>query len=132
MKLLTRDTDYAVRALAHIASKKDEVITVSELVRELDIPRPFLRKILQVLSRQGILKSIKGRGGGFKLLLRADEINLVKLIEIFQGPVEVSECLFRKKVCPGTATCKLKGIIDNIKKEVSDELESVTISKLLR
>ncbi|MBU2258562.1 MAG: Rrf2 family transcriptional regulator, partial [Candidatus Omnitrophica bacterium] len=65
MKLITRDTDYALRALCFIAKNKDKVTPAPELVAKLKIPRPFLRKILQSLDKNGLLKSYKGKGGGF-------------------------------------------------------------------
>ena len=67
MKLINRDTDYAVRALSYILRRKDKIVTAAELVRELDMPRPFLRKILQSLNKNGFLKSQRGKGGGFIL-----------------------------------------------------------------
>ena len=66
MKLITRDTDYAVRALCFIGQRQKRLISASELVANLKIPRPFLRKILQTLNREGILNSYKGKGGGFE------------------------------------------------------------------
>ena len=56
MKLITRDTDYAIRALCFIARFKKKIVSVSELVKVLKIPRPFLRKILQTLNKKRILK----------------------------------------------------------------------------
>jgi Rrf2 family protein len=70
MKLINRDTDYAVKALLYITKKKPERISVSELVNVLDIPKPFLRKTLQTLNREGVLNSSKGKVGGFGLALR--------------------------------------------------------------
>ena len=62
MKLITRDTDYAIRALCFIAKEQD-TISVAQLVNRMRMPRSFLRKLLQVLSSKGILVSIKGKGG---------------------------------------------------------------------
>ena len=131
MKLVTRDTDYAVRALCYMAKKGKGVISCVELVKELRIPRPFLRKILQELGKRGIIRSHKGVGGGFSLSLPAGEIRLIDLMEIFQGPVEFNKCLFKKTLCPNRATCPLKKKIDNIGKRVEAELESITIGSLL-
>ena len=98
MKLLSRNTDYAVRALCYIANEKKRIVSVTELVKALKIPRPFLRKILQTLNREGILESHKGVGGGFKLARRSGSINLVELIEAFQGPFKANECFFKKSL----------------------------------
>ena len=132
MKLITRDTDYALRALCFIIGRKDRIVSVTELVKELKIPRPFLRKILQRLNKKGILKSYRGQGGGFILAKPADKIFLVNLIEIFQGGLRLSECLFKKVLCPNIKTCILRKKIGNIEKYVIKELRSITISSLLR
>ncbi|HLD82875.1 MAG TPA: Rrf2 family transcriptional regulator [Candidatus Omnitrophota bacterium] len=131
MKLITRETDYAVRALAYIAGQKKEVVPVSELVKELTIPRAFLRKLLQILNRKGILKSYKGNGGGFALAKRAREIFLVDLIKIFQGPLQVSECLFKRDICPDISTCLLKNKLGRIERRVVSELKSINLASLL-
>jgi len=130
-KLINRDTDYAVRALCLMSKEKERVVSVPEFVKRLKIPRPFLRKILQALNREGILVSRKGAGGGFKLALAPGRIFLKDLIEIFQGPLKLNECLFKKRICPERNICVLKRKIDSIERRVISELKSVTISSLL-
>jgi len=131
MKLITRDTDYAVRALTYIANHKDKTISVSELVEVLRIPRPFLRKILQILNKKRILKSLKGQGGGFNLALAPDKIFIADLMEIFQGPLKINECIFKKRICPGRNLCILKMKIDAIEDYVIKQLRSITLEALL-
>ncbi len=131
VKLITRDTDYAVRALSYMAGTKRQMVSVPDLVKELKVPRPFLRKILQILNKKGVLRSSKGKGGGFTLAVAPKKIFLVDLIEIFQGPLKLNECIFKKRACPNTTTCRLKSKIDAVEKHVVSELESVTIASLL-
>jgi Rrf2 family protein len=132
MKLITRNTDYAIRALCSMAACGDKkIFSVSDLTKELGIPRPFLRKILQSLNKKGILKSYKGTGGGFLLALAADEIFLVDLIEVFQGPFKLNECILKKRFCSDIRTCMLRKKIESIEKYVVSELNSVTIASLL-
>ncbi len=132
MKLLTRDTDYAVRALTCIASSRDGMFTVSSLSEELDMPRPFLRKILQVLNKKGLLKSYKGRSGGFSLVVDPGKINIVNIIEIFQGRFTLNEHLFKGRTCPRVRTCYLKKKLDNIEKDLVKKLQSITIKSLVK
>ncbi len=132
MKLITRDTDYAVRALAFIATHKNEIISVKRLAGKLKIPRPFLRKILQILNKKGLLKSYKGQGGGFMLAQSINRIFLLDLIEIFQGPIKVDECIFKKRICPNIKTCKLKKRLDSIQRYVISELRNITLASLLK
>jgi hypothetical protein len=74
MKLINRDTDYALRAMSFIVKYNKKIVSVAELVKSLKIPQPFLRKILQKLNKQGILKSYKGKDGGFLLAKPANKI----------------------------------------------------------
>jgi Rrf2 family protein len=130
MKLITRDTDYAIRALVSITDNKSERTSVSQLVKELKIPRPFLRKILQVLNKKGILASFKGPSGGFSLSVPADKISLLDLMEIFQGPLRLNECMFKKRVCPNRDFCQLRAKILGLEKYVFLKLKSTHISSL--
>ncbi|MGD9015370.1 MAG: Rrf2 family transcriptional regulator [Candidatus Omnitrophota bacterium] len=132
MKLITRDTDYAIRALLFIAKEKQEIVSVSRLVKSLEIPRPFLRKILQRLNKKGLLNSYKGQGGGFSLRVAADRIFLLDLIEIFQGRMKLNECVFKKRICPNIKTCKLKKKIDSIQRYIISELGGITLTSLFK
>jgi Rrf2 family protein len=131
MKLITRDTDYAIRALCFIIKRGKERSSAADMVRELKIPRPFLRKILQTLTQKGILKSYKGQGGGFLLIPKYRNVGLMDLIRIFQGPFVLNECFFKKTACPNKSHCALRSRIENIEKKVLLELNSITIVSLL-
>ena len=130
MKLITRDTDYAIRALNYIVCNEGRVVSITELVRELETPKPFLRKILQLLGINGILKSYKGKNGGFVLAREPDKIFLVELMQIFQGPFRISECTFKKKSCPNQLDCILKIEIDSIEKMVLEKISAITLKSL--
>lgn len=132
MKLLSRNTDYAIRALCYIAQQEKERVSAADLVKALKIPRPFLRKILQVLNKKGILESHKGVGGGFVLLKRPEKIYLIDLIEAFQGPFKLNECFFKKEICPNRKICCLKKKIDSIEGKVYAELKGITIESMLK
>ncbi|MFA6079076.1 MAG: Rrf2 family transcriptional regulator [Candidatus Omnitrophota bacterium] len=129
VKLLTRDTDYAIRALSSMGSS-GELVTADDLVKKTGVPKPFLRKILQILGKKGFVKSYKGIGGGFRLSLPGNSIKLVDVMEIFQGPLKLNECFFKKMVCPNRATCPLKKKVDKIEKYVVSQLEAITIGSL--
>lgn len=131
MKLITRDTDYAVRALCQIARNKNKVTSAHELVDKLNMPRPFLRKILQRLNKEGLLKSFKGKNGGFILGLPARSIYLADLIRVFQGHIKVNECVFKKNICPDTNACILRQKINGIEKHVLSELKTINITSLM-
>ena len=129
---MSRNADYAVRALCYIANEKKRIVSVTELVNALSIPRPFLRKILQTLNRKGILKSHKGIGGGFRLAKGSSGINLVEVIEAFQEPLKADKCFFKKEICPNRASCPLKSKINAIEDKVYKELKSISIESIMK
>ena len=131
MKLITRNTDYAIRAICYIA-KQDKIVTVPELVKALGVPRPFMRKILQQLGKNKILKSYKGQTGGFKLGLPPGKILLTQIMRIFQGQVGLDRCFLKKDICPNRGKCILRKKIRLIKKKALFELEKINIASLIK
>ncbi|MFH1378925.1 MAG: Rrf2 family transcriptional regulator [bacterium] len=130
MKFITRDTDYAVRALCCIA-QEPLLVCANKMVSFLKMPKPFLRKILQILNKKKLLISTKGKGGGFVLARSPDKITLIDVMRAFQGPVLLNECMFKKKVCPSISTCDLRKKLCEIQKIMIKQLESITIASLI-
>lgn len=131
---MTRNTDYAVRALCYIVArekKKEEgVASVTELVKVLGMPRPFLRKILQKLNSAKLLISQKGKGGGFRLAKPADRIFITEVMQIFQGPFKLNECMFKRKICPNRRACFLRKRLEAIEEFAVAQLKGVTIKEI--
>jgi len=132
MKLITRNTDYAIRALAYMAGNDEKLTTAAELVKKLKIPRQFMRSIMQKLGRKKLVKSYRGMAGGFKLNKRPSSIYIKEVVEAFQGPFILNECFFKKNLCPNRGSCLLKRKIDRIEKHVVSEISSISISDLLK
>ncbi len=130
MKLITRNTDYALRALCYM-SKQKAIVTVGHLVKRLGVPRPFMRKILQQLNKERILESYKGRGGGFKLKVTPEKIYIIEIMRIFQGQVGLNGCFLKKDVCPNKGKCVLRKKIRSIEEGVLEQLRQITIASLI-
>ncbi|NTU88274.1 MAG: Rrf2 family transcriptional regulator [Chlorobiaceae bacterium] len=132
MKVLTKNTDYAIRALLSLGAGKGDYRSARAIALEQDIPYQFLRRLLQEMIRHGLVLSKEGAGGGFMLAKAPDDIRVRELIEIFQGRVQVSECMFRKQICANRARCVLRHEILRIEQVVEREFDNITIGKLLR
>jgi Rrf2 family protein len=132
MKLINQDADFALKALLTIAGRDGEVTSVSGLVGRLGIPRPYLRKIMQRLAREGIVRSFKGRGGGFVLGRPAGEISLADVIRVFQGPTSFHDCLFKARICPDVRTCPLRKAIGRLEDRLAGELEALSVASLVK
>ena len=131
MKVLNKETDYAVRALISLGMKADGWVSAKAISDEQAIPYQFLRRILQELIRSGLVESKEGAGGGVRLAKNPAHIAVAEVIEIFQGKVQLSECMFRKQLCSNRANCVLRHEIMRIEKMVNQEFSQVTIGKLI-
>ena len=132
MNLITRHTDYAVRALLYMAKHDGQLVSTADLDQDRKLPRPFMRKILQILQKEGYLSSVKGRKGGFRLERSLEKMRLIDLMRIFQGEVSLGDCLFRKKVCDCIRTCPLRKEVKSAEGVLLDRLRSITLAGLMR
>ncbi len=131
MKLLTKDTDYAVRAVVNLARKPEGYRSSREIAADEGIPLQFLRRILQKLTRAGLVTSREGVNGGVRLNADPARVRVSDIIKIFQGDIELSQCMFRKRLCTNRSTCVLRARIKVIEQMVSREFDKVTIATLL-
>ncbi|MFC1508073.1 RrF2 family transcriptional regulator [Candidatus Omnitrophota bacterium] len=132
MNFISRDTDYAVRALVYMAKseKKSGIITVDEIVEKEGLPERFLRRLLQKLVKKKLLRSYKGKEGGFSFLKSPKEIKLTDVINVFQGKVKLTNCFLKGRVCPERKRCVLRKKLTKIGNSVNRELENITIASL--
>ncbi len=91
---ITRASEYAVRCVYFLASKKIGVtVKKNEVSCEMEIPEQFLAKIAQQLARAGIIGVVQGSKGGVKLLKDPREITLLEVIEAIMGKIFLNECV---------------------------------------
>lgn len=130
MKLLTKQTDYAVRALGYLAGRRGIWVPSGEIARAERIPDAFLRRIMRVLIKEGIVAAREGKRGGVTLASAPSSVRLTRLIELFQGPVTFSECVVQKKLCPNRATCALRKILLRAEGRLVDDIKNTRLSDL--
>jgi Rrf2 family protein len=132
MKLITKNTDYAIRALLVLAlADSDRYISARQISQKQKIPYHYLRQILQKLIKEKFVSSKEGGGGGFKLKKSPAAIKLSSVIMIFQGEIQLTECIFRKKLCHNRSNCVLRKQIKRIESLVTKEFAGITLKSLL-
>lgn len=131
MQLLTKETDYAIRALVFLALKKDCFVGSSKISKSEKIPYQFLRRILQVLCKKNFIESKEGIAGGVRLKVNPKNIAVTDLIRIFQGNIELSSCMFRMQLCEKRSRCVLRKKIKKIERVVIKEFKNITIESLI-
>jgi Rrf2 family transcriptional regulator, iron-sulfur cluster assembly transcription factor len=98
--MLSNTCKYAIRAMIFIAgSETKENVGIKKIAEEIDIPAPFLSKILQQLAKQGLLHSTKGPHGGFILSDKPENISIYDIIMIIDGPALFEQCILGLGIC---------------------------------
>ncbi len=129
--LVTRETDYAVRCILYLARDEDQVTSVSEVARRMHIPKTFLAKILQRLVRAGLVESIRGMNGGFRLAKKPSAISLLDIMAAIQGPAGINVCAVESKKCRLSTTCAVHPVWVELRREVDKRLREKTIAQLI-
>ena len=99
--MISNSCRYGIRAVIYIASRneKNSKTGLTQISKDLNLPAPFLAKILQQLTRQKILNSLKGPHGGFSLQRKAEEITLFDIVSTIDGDGIFTDCLIHNCKC---------------------------------
>ena len=129
-----RKTEYAILAIEHIARKGDSSITSArEIADAYRIPYPLLAKVLQKLAAKGTIRAVHGTKGGYVLARRATDISVADVVEIFEGPVAVAECLREERItCPQWDGCHIKDPFSELNTKIHDLLVQTKIADLTK
>ncbi len=139
MLRLTKKTDYGVIALTHLCTQRDRVVSAREISERFGIPLPLLSNIMKVLSRRGLVRSVRGTSGGYQLTEDPGRIRLTQVIEALEGPFRLTECMSREPCgdgkedtcgCHLTPSCPISRPLIQVHRQVEHVLDGVTIASL--
>jgi len=133
MLALTKATGYAILALGCLDCQEEKsVVSTREISEGFDIPGELLAKVLQRLSRQGILKAHQGRGGGYSLERPITEISVGEVVEAVEGPIAIAVCLKDggQELCDLFENCTIRTPVGHIQQKLTELFASIMISDI--
>ncbi len=105
-RVLSQTAEYALRAALFLAARREDgPVGVEAIAAATDLPASYLSKTLQTLVAAGILKSVRGRSGGFSLAVAPDKLPLMRVVEAFDERADRRHCLLGRHTCSDTAPC---------------------------
>ncbi|WP_242923185.1 RrF2 family transcriptional regulator [Pontibacter liquoris] len=135
--MLSKKTKYAFHALSYLAENQEKgAILIQEIASNKKISQKFLESILLDLKKAGILGSKKGKGGGYYLIKKPEEVTLAKVIRLLNGPIAWLPCVslnYYEKCadCPDEATCNMHLIMCQVRDQSLSIVENKTILDLI-
>lgn len=128
---LTQFTDYSLRTLIYIGTN-EQTSTIKDIAAAYSISRNHLIKIIQCLSKIGIIKTLRGKNGGVEMAIAPDEINLKTLILKLEPNFDLVPCFNpNKPACCIAPVCKLKRILHEAQNAFLSVLEQFTLADLM-
>ncbi|MFC2095207.1 RrF2 family transcriptional regulator [Candidatus Bipolaricaulota bacterium] len=111
-----------------IIGKQEAPISAAPMAQELCASEAHIFKVLQQLVRAGLLRSKRGPQGGYVLAQPANEITLLQVYEVFEGPMRKDGCLFNNTTC-SRLDCILGGLVSDVRSKVVAHFESTTLQQ---
>jgi Rrf2 family protein len=133
MLKINRQTDYAVRVVLALAQRSEGTrLSTAEIQREMLIPPALMTRIVAQLAREGLVNTFPGRDGGLTLPRPSSQISLKDVVEAFEGPILLSECLQVKGEddCPFQSNCPVRSKWGRVQVAMMREMASITFEDL--
>ncbi len=135
--MLSNSCRYGIRAVLYLAVNKDSdnKIGIRQISKDLNLPTPFLAKILQNLVRHKILSSTKGPNGGFSILKKQESTTLLDIIKIIDGDELINGCIIHNGSCStvkrSNKSCPVHDDYSKIRSELVNMFRNKTIADLV-
>ncbi len=132
MDIIRRNTDYALRALVFLARQNGDGAISTRIIAEQErFSYQLACKLMQRLQKAGLVVSCMGVKGGFQLARSPDEISLGQVVEVIQGPLNLSQCLLGKSDCCNQARCAIRTKLGELQSDMVDFLTKTTLTDLI-
>ncbi len=131
--MLSQKCKYALQALLSLAREPtQELLLVSDIAERENLPKKFLEAILLELNRNGLVRSRRGRGGGYALAKPADLITFGQVVRIIDGPLAPLSCVSvnyyrRCDDCKDEQTCDIRKVMRRVRDAIATELDGTSL-----
>ncbi|OFI05413.1 HTH-type transcriptional regulator CymR [Clostridium acetireducens DSM 10703] len=130
MKLSTKGR-YGVRAMADLAIHySKEPVSIKSISERQNISEYYLEQIFSILRKSNLIKSIRGAQGGYILSKKPEEITIFEILEVLEGPLEISNCM-KDEECMNLNNCLTRSLWIKIKKSIDEVVKSTTLKDLI-
>lgn len=129
---ITKQTDYGIVLMTHLAQAREAQQSAPDLAEELRIPLPMVSKILKILAREGLLASHRGVRGGYSLARPASEITVDQIVGSLEGQIAMTECVEDHHDCARESFCSVRGNWQVINRAILNALQGITLAEMVR
>lgn len=129
---LTLNTDYSLRVLIHVGLCGNKLTTIDEIAQAFGISKAHLMKVVNDLGQNGYLETVRGRGGGIRLLREPRHINIGQVVRDTENQLAVIDCLERRGYCQIERVCVLRSALRDATQAFLAVLDTYTLADLIK
>ena len=131
---ITQEADYALRIVTSLA-RQGTVCGAAELAETEGVPPRFAHKILRKLMQGGIVKSHPGARGGYSLSIPPEQLTMLDVIELIEGPFALSKCAHADYICSKNGEykkgCIYHQIFRRVTSEIAEKMQQLSIADII-
>ena len=128
---LSKSTELAIHGLYQLAVTRPRQLLVSEMASAQQVSTSYLAKVFQKLARKGLVKSTRGKRGGFALARNPEEITIADIVRAVEAEEPLFDCLKDVRGCTGNGNCELRARFRQAERDMFEALESCSLGDLL-
>lgn len=131
--VLSQTAEHALRATLYLGrSGSGSLVSAREVAEALGTPANYTGKTLRQLARKGVLRSTRGREGGFALAVRPEELTIADIVDaVDEAPLRTAVCLLGDRPCSPGTPCEAHVRWTEVRRRASELLERTTLAELL-
>lgn len=130
MLRISKLTDYSTVVMSYLAQEPERMHNARDIMQHTHIALPTISKILKILAKAGLLRSLRGVNGGYSLLLPPQEITIAQILTAMEGNVALTECSTHHSRCSLEHNCHIRGHWQSISLLVYDALTKITLADM--
>lgn len=130
MLKLSKLSDYATMLATAMATDSARIYTTQELAARAHVSAPTAAKLLKLLGKSGLIESVRGAHGGYRLSRAPDKITIADVISAVEGPIAVTECSSHASGCSIESSCSTRANWRLINRAIRQALEAVTLAQM--
>ncbi|MEY8847944.1 Rrf2 family transcriptional regulator [Psychroserpens sp. XS_ASV72] len=130
--MFSNTTKYAIKASLYLAihSSKEAKLVIKDIAEPINVPQAYIAKILQSLSKKGIISSTRGPKGGFYLSSNQFQTKIMDIVEAVDGEERINSCLLSLEKCNSENPCSLHHLAYKEKQIINTNLRLTTLEEL--
>lgn len=131
--LISTHGRYALRVLVDMAEHQgDGYVPLRDIAERQEISEKYLESIVKLLVRDGLLQGLRGKGGGYRLVKKPEDMSIYPILSLMEGTLAPVACLEEGHIpCPRMASCRTLPMWQGLDQVIRDYLDRFTLADLM-